>query len=366
MKMLNDTTEIKNFFGTYPLTASSIRTTMACNARCKHCYANGGKKLSDEFSKEEIFNIIDQLSEMKISQIFFTGGEPFLRKDIVEILEYANSKEFQILISTNGTIINEETIKCLSKIKFQQFQVSIDGLEKSHDENRGKGFFEKAINTIHLLQKYNVTNITVGTCITRYNCAELPDLLQFVIDQHVDKFALMLLLPEGRANLGMDVDISELVKSLNEFWNIYRKNDIKFSFADNSVLPPVFVPEDLRAKGVHKKFICCCAYPNLIGISATGDVAPCDGFLTWEKFIGGNIRKKPISQIWNDMQNDYNIIPYNVMDIGGICSKCKFLTECGGNCRADSVAYYGSLFAPYPICQHLYEAGLFPEECIVK
>lgn len=64
------------------------------------------------------------------------------------------------------------------------------------------------------------------------------------------------------------------------------------------------------------------------------------------------------------MINDSNIIPPNVTDIKGVCSKCIYLKECGGNCRADAVAQYGDILAPYPICQKLYDAGKFPKECL--
>lgn len=364
MELLKSNKEIKNFFGEYPITGSSLRVTMGCNAKCKHCYTNGGRKLENEYTTDKIIEIIDKLVELNISQMFFTGGEPFLRRDIVEILNYANSKNIDILISTNGTILKEETLEKIEHIKFRQFQVSIDGIGDLHDENRGKGFFEKADATIDMLKRHNISNITIGTCITKNNIEQLPEILQYVIDKKVDKFALMLLLPEGRATIEMDVEIDTLLKKLEEFWDVYRKNDIHFEFAENCVLPPVFIPEDLRKKGVHKPFLVCCSFPNMMGISADGNVAPCDGFLTWDKYVAGNIYKEELKDIWNRMSTDTNIIPEDVTDIGGVCAKCKYLPECGGNCRADSVAYYGDLLAPYPICQHLYEQGKFPKECL--
>ncbi len=366
MKLLESNQEVKDFFGEYPITGSSLRVTMGCNAKCKHCYTNGGRKLENEYSKEEIFSIIDNLSNLNISQMFFTGGEPFLRRDIVDILKYADSKGIDILISTNGTILKEETIEEIKHIKFRQFQVSIDGIGEVHDRNRGKGFFEKADHTIDLLKKHNISNITIGTCITKDNIEQLPEILEYVIRRKVDKFALMLLLPEGRATIDMDVEIETLLKKLDEFWNVYRNNDIHFEFAENCVLPPVFIPKDLREKGVHKPFLVCCSFPNMMGIGANGDVAPCDGFLTWKKYIAGNIHKEKIQDIWNRLSSDTDIIPENVMDINGVCSKCKYLSECGGNCRADSVAYYGDILAPYPICQKLYDCGKFPKECLIN
>ena len=111
MELLETNKDVMDFFGTYPIVGSSLRVTMGCNAKCKHCYTMGGRKLENEYTTEQILEIIDQLSKMNIAQMFFTGGEPFLRKDIVKILNYANEKGIDILISTNGSILKEETIQ---------------------------------------------------------------------------------------------------------------------------------------------------------------------------------------------------------------------------------------------------------------
>jgi len=355
---------IMDFFGEYPLIAASLRLTMGCNARCKHCYTDGGKRLQNEFATEKIKDLLDQLSNFGVQQVFFTGGEPFLRADIIEILNYANEKKFEILISTNGTLIREDLVSELAHIDFKQFQVSIDNVGYKHDENRGRGFFVKANAAVDILKKYKVKNITIGTCITKFNLPDIPDILNYVIEKEIDKFALMLLLPAGRATIEMDVDVKELLYYLDIFWDIYRKNSGKILFAENSVLPPVFVPKDLREKNVHKQFDMCCSYPNIMGIGADGKVAPCDGFLNWERYISGNVNMESIKEIWIRMQNSSYIIPRDSLEIEGICSQCIFLESCGGNCRADSVAYYGRINAPYPICQKLHEKGLFPKECL--
>ena len=179
MELLETNKDVMDFFGTYPIVGSSLRVTMGCNAKCKHCYTMGGRKLENEYTTEQILEIIDQLSKMNIAQMFFTGGEPFLRKDIVKILNYANEKGIDILISTNGSILKEETIQQIEHIKFKQFQVSIDGIGAWHDENRGVGFFEKADKTIDLLKKHNINNITKISIIEK-NAIFLLSYLSFV------------------------------------------------------------------------------------------------------------------------------------------------------------------------------------------
>ena len=79
MNFLANDDDIKDFFGVSPLMSTSIRLTKRCNLRCKHCYANGGENCEQELTLDDIKSILDQLSAMSVSEVFFTGGEPFIR-----------------------------------------------------------------------------------------------------------------------------------------------------------------------------------------------------------------------------------------------------------------------------------------------
>ncbi|MFH1652473.1 MAG: radical SAM protein [Pseudomonadota bacterium] len=363
-KIISNNKNVSDFFGDYPLQAASMRLTMACNAHCKHCYTNAGKKTLGEHTTQEVKNILDELTKLGAYKIFFTGGEPFLRKDIVEILEYAHEKSFDILISTNGTYLDESKLKAISHIPFFQFQISIDGPERIHDENRGTNFYKKANDFIKCAQMNKIKNITLGVCITKSNINYLDEIMRVAIDLKVDSIALMLLLTLGRATKEMDVTPKELVENLNSMFEEYRKSDFKVKFAENSVIPPVFIPKDLRDKGLHLKFIECCSYPHIMGIGVDGDIAPCDGFLGNKKFVAGNYKKMGMAESWKRIYESDSILQQDILKIKGVCSQCVFLTECAGNCRASSIAYYNDIYGPFPTCQKMYDDGLFPKECL--
>ena len=130
IELLETNKDVLNFFGKYPIVGSSLRVTMGCNAKCKHCYTMGGRKLENEFTTEQIIKIIDQLSDLNIAQMFFTGGEPFLRPDIVEILNYANDKGIDIMkgkISCIGNIMYDNIQDIKDKIT--NFKLSYDKTE---------------------------------------------------------------------------------------------------------------------------------------------------------------------------------------------------------------------------------------------
>ena len=101
-----------------------------------------------------------------------------------------------------------------------------------------------------------------------------------------------------------------------------------------------------------------CTFPSYLGINANGDVAPCDGLLSFKEFILGNIRRDSLEKIWNHplMEKLRKIKP---SQLKGVCLKCKYLSFCMGGCRARAYLEYGDFRAPYPLCQSFYEKGLF-------
>lgn len=155
MKTLSTGNQIRNFLGIEPLQTITLRVTKACNLRCLHCYSISGEKLKHELSFEEIKNIIDQSKALGALRIFFTGGEPFMRADILKILKYADDNNFAIYISTNGTLLNKKIARSLNSLRhLRTLQISIDGLEKTHDIIRNKkGTFNKAISSAKLIKK---------------------------------------------------------------------------------------------------------------------------------------------------------------------------------------------------------------------
>lgn len=365
MQFLSNDKEIKDFFGTEPLLSTSIRVTKKCNLRCKHCYANGGcGDFSEEMSTEEIMQVMEQLKELNVSDVFFTGGEPFTRKDIVDILTYANKLDFNTLISTNGHFINEEMVKKLKSLQFKMFQVSIDGDEKKHINNRGLQALNDAKKAIDLLCEANVQNVTIGSVMLK-DSNEMPELIKECERKKVPLFALMLLIEAGRAADMKGPSPENMKKILDEVFANYEATNGEVEFSSNTTLPPALVPFISREKGTHKKFACC-SFPYILGIEANGDVAPCDGFFPYKEMIVGNIREKTLKEIWEESPILKKIRSINIKDLKGVCSKCKYLEYCAGGCRAAAYNRYHDLTMPDPACQDYYEAGLFPQDALIE
>ncbi len=363
LKFLSTKKGIESFLGEAPLIAASIRATNGCNLRCSHCYTEGGLFLKNELNTKEIKSVIDQLAKLKTLYVFFTGGEPFIRKDMVEILRHTNSKKIGISISTNGQLINKEVLEQLKDLNFTLFQISLEGTKKIHDSIAGKGSWDKAVKTIKEAKSVLKKNIGVGTVMMKKNRKVLGEVLMEASRQGADIFALMLLIVAGRANENMMPLPKEILQGLQLLFNQYKKLQPKINFAKNTTILPALVPREWREKELHKTFAPC-SFPYCIGISANGDVAPCDGLFGYPETIIGNIREKSLAEIWNKSKLLKELREINPSDLKGVCKKCIYKEYCGGGCRAFAYIKYRDFTMPDPVCQAVYEAGLFPKDCL--
>lgn len=143
--------------------------TTRCNLRCLMCGVSvSSSSESDELTCAECKNVIDQVAGLGIGHLIFSGGEPLLRKDIFDLIEYAVSKNIAMVdIITNGLLIDEGVAKRLTRIGLNHITVSIDGLEDAHDYIRGEGSYQKAIRAIDFVNKYKKDKFpTVGINFT--------------------------------------------------------------------------------------------------------------------------------------------------------------------------------------------------------
>ena len=181
--------------------------TLTCNAKCKHCGSSAEKKKYDgELTTEEIKTAFKQISnDMDATKILInvTGGEPLVRKDLCEVMEYAtNELGVHWGMTTNGILLNDENIEKLKKANMETISISIDGLEETHDSFRGvPGSYKTIINNIKKLKKANfVKHLQVTTVFHKQNINQLDELYKVMLDLGLDSWRLVSMDPIGRAN----------------------------------------------------------------------------------------------------------------------------------------------------------------------
>lgn len=178
--------------------------TGLCNLRCEHCLSRSGESLPNELNTLQAMRLLDYLEEMKVFNISFSGGEPLMRPDIFEIIDYASQKNFSLELLTNGALITENVLDRLEDSNIFNIQVSIDGIGETHDCFRGRnGTYDRAVNAIKLLKdkKYNVS---ISSTVTKQNMSEIPNIIDMAIDLGIPSFKTTLFMPAGRGKDNID------------------------------------------------------------------------------------------------------------------------------------------------------------------
>ena len=212
--------------------------TNYCNYKCKHCCASANIiDTKDELNTDEFFNILNQLNEFGIKEIYFSGGEPFSRKDMVDILEKATSLGIICNISTNGSYLTQKIANKLKKLNINKVHISLDSMNEEVFNNfRGGDYFKPTIRAIQLLKENNLY-VRVGAVIWKENINELEEMVKFLAKMNVDEVVFNWLVKVGRLleNKKVCVDNSKFndtIKNIHKLTETY-KNDIKISMHRN-------------------------------------------------------------------------------------------------------------------------------------
>ena len=154
--------------------------TYRCNFTCKHCYVPQSYRKAGELKTKEIFSLLNQLKDIGCFYLGFTGGEPFVREDIIEILWYAKRCGFELIIYTNGSLINEKVAKQLVRLRPNKVDITIPAMGKDAFEGITgiSGSRDKVFNAIDFLHK-NGVNLGFKTCALKENESEINQIQNF-------------------------------------------------------------------------------------------------------------------------------------------------------------------------------------------
>lgn len=311
-----------------------------CNLKCKHCYSNAGSKISNELSTEECFDVIDQLAKMKVFQVGFTGGEPLMRENIMDIIEYAcNKRIFNVFIPTNGTLLTDKIAKALKDRRVYLVRISLDGIIPStHEKFRGvRGSWKSTMNALRILKKYKM-RIQLSTCVNRDNINELEGIYDFGKRLGVHHFSIFRPMFLGRTDENIMLAKNQY-EILLRFVESYP--DVEF---DDSVIVPLGKAENKLG------FLGCAAARNQMGITADGFIIPCPLFKECNNIIkfDDNVREKSIADVWENAKLFKDV--RSIKHITGKCGNCKYLNLCGGGCRASAIFSSKDIYGPDLSC----------------
>jgi radical SAM protein with 4Fe4S-binding SPASM domain len=314
--------------------------TRSCNLNCEHCYARAGKPLPNELKIREINKLLDRLAEIGTISLQFTGGEPFVRKDFLKILEHANKHNFSITILTNAVLIDENLSNKLSRMSIHSVQVSLDGANaETHDKIRGvSGAFDLTIRGIKNLVEHRI-KVSIAATFSKSNANEVEKIYELAKGLGASSFLFGFVFPVGKGK--------DNFKSLCLSWKEKRKiQTILVNKTKKNKNFPVYIDEALGTLDRDKwRPPVCKAGRMMIAITAEGNIVLCPML---PDVVLGNIRKDDILEIWKNSP----VLNYirDIKNIKGYCSKCHNLSKCGGGCKSMSYMYTHDLMGSDPFC----------------
>lgn len=332
-----------------PLQVACI-LTYACNAQCPHCFAPLYKG-SPELRTEEWKKIIDQLAEMNVFTVTFTGGEPLLRKDLKELIEYASQEGITAGIDTNGYFLTKDTIETLVSAGVSGFEISLDGSHPNiHDTFRGlPGSFERVMDALAFI--LDEVDLGVLTAVTRYNVDDITNIIDLLKEIGVKRHTLIRLRnvgTESRLEPNPEAYITLLKQVFEKECALKRKiiyPDLPAFYYYMSIGREPY--EELKKTGGIRP---CEAGIIKCAINPSGEVVPCN----MSSVSVGNITETPLKDIWKKSPVLKQLRTVKIHQEYP-CSECGFNTFCTAGCKALPSQIEDGHIAADPVCFFCYE-----------
>ncbi|MCE5194288.1 MAG: radical SAM protein [Nitrospiraceae bacterium] len=335
--------------------------TRRCNLRCVHCRSSSEMEVKDhpDFSKDEAFRILDDISSYAKPVIVLSGGEPLVRKDVFEIARYGTAKGLRMCLATNGVLVDDAICENIKASGIRIVSLSLDGSdEKVHDDFRSqKGAFQSTINAARLFKKHGIEFI-INSSFTKRNQEEILKVYRLAKKLGATAWYMFMIVPTGR---GEEI-MSELI-SKEEYeeildWHYQMEKDEKDMLVRPTCAPHYYrvILQKSKEKGVKfekrtLKFSTggakgCIAGQLICLIDVDGNVLPCSYFPK----SAGNIHEKSFKDIWENSElfNDLR----DFKKYKGKCGSCEYISVCGG-CRARAYAVTGDYLDEEPFCSYM-------------
>lgn len=331
--------------------------TRSCNLACAHCRAAAHcAPYPGELSLDQCKAVIDDIATITDPILILTGGEPLMRADIWDIIDYAHEKGLHPVIGTNGTMITDEIARKIYEHNIPRVAVSLDfPNEAGQDAFRGKdGAFEETLAGIRNMNKYGI-GVQVNTTVTKMNHTKMDELHDLALDNGAVAFHPFLLVPTGRGADLLDVELTpdEYEEVLRWAFERQQSSPMHFKPTDSPqyyrILRQQAAAQGIKVSpatyGMEAMTRGCLGGITFAFISHVGQVQPCGYF----DMNLGNVTEIPFSEIWTYSPVFENLRHYERLK--GKCGACEYKSVCGG-CRARALSLYGDYMQEEPYCAY--------------
>lgn len=278
----------------------TIELLNKCNECCEHCYIPS--HTNDGLSTDEVVDVLKQFRKMGGLNVTFTGGEIFLRKDLLYIIETARKLKMRVFLLTNATLIDDEMARKLKEQNIAEISVSIYSMDEIiHDEiTKIKGALVKTLRGIECAKNNNIP-VMVKTPLMKKNKYAYREVSVFCEKNGFNFMTSPIIFSKSDGNASphqLEIDDSDLREVMKEI-AVYKKDEFKMNFEE-----------------------ACGTLKYAFSIDCHGNVFPCNAFY----YNLGNIKQKGLVEIWKSpkMHAVQNIMKKDLQ----ICSKCEMAKEC--------------------------------------
>ena len=270
--------------------------TYRCNSRCLNCEI-WKRKSAGELTTNQALDVLGQLRDIDVPHISFSGGEPFLRKDFLEVMAAAHSMGFKYSINTNGSLLDDERCRKLAQFPPESIYLSLDGAcPETHDKIRGvEGSFKGVLDAVDRLKSHcdpQRTKLFFNTTINKLNLDELPRIARLSLDKKMDGMTMTIVQNVDIFNPAPEMlfgksEVDRLMKVIDHMLDKYKQLMPHMAEYFHNFRDAVSNINNLY------RYRCVAGY-LLLMIHPNGDVFSCP--VAFEKI--GNVTVEPLREIW--------------------------------------------------------------------
>ena len=347
--------------GKGPLFILPWRCTPACTSNCLHCGFASNPPAKDELGTEKTRQIIDNIYDFGATYFGISGGEPFQREDLSEIIPYAKNTGMKVSVITNGSFLNEKNLDILVRNEVR-VSVSVDGSPDVNDLIRGKGAYSKALSAIKQTSKAGLLDCLVATLANvdsnqnNINSQEMEHVIKIAEEFGARWVVIHGFVPfnKTKEHLSRAPSPQQYEKIWNEVYDLMLKYKGK---PEVNVYCPFFA-RIAKQRGLvdfenwfNNFFLGKCSIAGkYMSVIENGDVIPCSFN---DRIRLGNVQNKSLNQIWDELQlSKLTLKLRNRDNLKGKCGVCEYREICGG-CRTRAEIYSGNIFASDPACAYI-------------
>ena len=323
--------------------------TYACNLECVHCLSSSGRRDPRELTTDEAKAVLDELHRLQVFYINIGGGEPMIRRDFFELIEYSIGKGIGVKFSTNGAFIDAEKARRLTDLDYLDIQISLDGTDAvTNDAVRGAGSYATAIRAMDHLRGAGFVDrngpFKISVVVTRHNVEQLDE-FKALADSYGAQLRVTRLRPSGRgADTWHDLHPTNAQQRQIYEWLLAHgdpRSDRPVLTGDSFFHLNALGDENLPGLNL------CGAGRVVCLIDPIGDVYACP-FVIHDEFRAGNVREPGgFTRIWR--ASDL-FLGLREPQSAGACASCGSYDACQGGCMAAKFFTGLPLDGPDPEC----------------